>query len=473
MTFRIALSGLHASQADLNVVSNNIANSQTVGFKRSRAEFEDVYAAAYGSISSVTSGSGARTNNIRQLFSQGNVTYTDNSTDLAITGQGFFVVKDDKGRYLTRNGQFGLNRDGEVVNSTGQKLQVYPPVTTGSNNGSNTIFNTGSLQTVTLKNAVGAPVASSSVDISVNLDANANSNTTSGQDFDVSTSALGAAQAVYDQTAGAVPFNKDDPTTFDHVTATTVYDSLGASHVAQFYFRKVNDGGVNTNNNSWQVVAYVDNKEVPPAANGVAGGAAESYGSGQGQAAVLKFNADGTLADATHASQGPNPVPATTTIAYSPITTQSGAADINLSINFKDITQYGAAFAVNSINQDGFTTGKLSGFDVSNDGTVAARYTNGNKTVLGMVALANVANPQGLRQKGDNLWVETYDAGDTTLGQPGTGSLGQIQSGAVEGSTVQIADELVNMIVAQRDYQANAQVISTANQITQTLLNIR
>lgn len=459
MPFRLALSGLHSSQADLKVTGNNIANSQTVGFKSSRAEFVDVYASAYGSISNVTSGSGARTANIRQLFSQGNVEYTDNSTDLAITGQGFFVVEDDKGRYLTRNGQFGIDREGQVVNASGQSLQIYPPVISGTD----VTFNTGSLNTLELKNAVGSPVASTEIEINVNVDTNE-------EKYDVSLSPLAAPNKVYDHSAGAIPFNKNDPTTFSHVTATTVYDSLGASHVAQFYFRKVDDSGADTNNNTWQVIAFVDDVEVPPASDGTAGGPAEAA---PATAAVLQFNSDGTLQDATYNTQGPAPAVPTFEIAYSPISTNSGAATIDLNIDFGDITQYGSDFAVNSLSQDGFTTGRLSGFDVEDSGIVYARYTNGNAEILGMVAIANVANPQGLRQQGDNLWVETFSAGDTTLGQPGTASLGLIQSGALESSTVEIADELVDMIISQRNYQANAQVISTADQLTQTLLNIR
>ena len=456
MPFRLALSGLHAAQTDLKVTGNNIANSQTMGFKASRAEFVDVYAAAYGAISNVTNGSGTRTANIRQMFSQGNVEYTDNSTDLAITGQGFFVVQDDKGRYLTRNGQFGLDRDGKVVNSAGQVLQVYPPVVSGTE----TTFNTGSLVDLKLKNSVGSPVATSKVDINVNIDANATV-------FDVSSSAA-AGQEIYDPTAAPIPFDKNDPTTFNHVTATTLYDSLGAAHIAQFYFRKVDDGTGLTN--TWQVLTYVDGNEIPPASDGTAGGPAEA---GPTTAAVLQFNSDGTIQDATYATSGPSPAVPINQIAYSGIVTGTGAANIDFTMNFSDVTQFGSDFAVNTLSQDGFTTGRLAGFDVEENGIVYARYTNGNAEILGMVSMANVTNPQGLRQKGDNLWVETFDAGDTTLGQPGAGSMGLIQAGALEASTVEIADELVDMIIAQRNYQANAQVISTADQLTQTLLNIR
>jgi flagellar hook protein FlgE len=252
-----------------------------------------------------------------------------------------------------------------------------------------------------------------------------------------------------------------------------VYDSLGAPHTAEFYFRKLQDtGGGGPLNNTWQVMLYVDGTEIPPSSTGITGGAASAA---PDTAGVLEFGTDGRITNARY-NGGPL---GQTSIAYSsflpaPATTlTTGAALIDLTVDYNAMTQYGSEFAVNALSQDGFTTGRLSGFDVEDSGVVFARYTNGNAEVLGMVALGNVPNPQGLRQKGDSLWVESFDAGDLVLGQPGTSSLGLIQSGALESSTVEISDELVNMIVAQRNYQANAQVITTADQLTQTLLNIR
>ncbi len=448
MPFRIALSGLHAASADLRVTGNNIANAATTGFKGSRAEFVDVYAAAYGAITQITSGSGVRTANIRQIFSQGNIEYTDNSTDLAITGQGFFIVEDEKGRYLTRNGIFGLDRDGYVVNTTGQTLQVFPPVTVGTT----TTFNTGTLVDLQLQNTIGAPVATDRVEVNVNVDADLTP-------FNI------AAGALHDVTTS--PFDPTDPTTYNHVTATTVYDSLGAPHVVSMYYRKVSDGTVN---NAWQMFLYVDGSPVNPSDDGTTTG-----GSSPNPAAVLEFNPDGTLAQTRYVDAGgTSQVSATPDeLVYPPIPLSTGADPLQLTFDLGDTTQYGSEFAVNTLSQNGFTTGRLTGFDVEENGIVYARYTNGNAEILGMVALGNVPNPQGLRQKGDSLWVETYDAGDMVLGQPGTASLGLIQSGALESSTVELSDELVNMITAQRNYQANAQVISTADQITQTLLNIR
>ncbi len=457
MPFRIALSGLHAASADLKVTGNNIANSATMGFKRSRAEFVDVYAQAYGAITAVTNGSGTRTANIRQIFSQGNVEYTDNATDLAITGQGFFVVEDDKGRYFTRNGTFGLDREGYVVNNTGQTLQVFPAVTVGTN----TTFNLGSLVDLQLQDDIGAPVATTQVNVDLNVDA------------DITPVQITAAGGNFDNT-GPNTFNRFDPSTYNHTTATTVYDSLGAPHVMQQYYRKIEDPATpGLPQNTWQVFTFVDGNPLAPTIDGTVGGLPSPL-----PYAVMTFNPDGTILD-TQYWDGAVAVSSTVPeeLVFQdydiPQGLDTGANPVQLTVDFGTTTQYGSEFAVNSLSQNGFTTGRLTGFDVEENGVVYARYTNGNAEVLGMVALANVANPEGLNQKGDSLWTESYDAGDTVLGQPGTASLGLIQAGALEASTVELSDELVNMIVSQRNYQANAQVISTADQLTQTLLNIR
>ena len=461
MPFKIALSGLHAASMDLNVTGNNIANANTVGFKQSRAEFVDVYASAYGAVSAITSGSGVRTDNVRQMFSQGNVEYTDNSSDLAITGQGFFVVKDSKGRYLTRNGTFGLDRDGYVNNATGQTLQIFP-VANAATATTPTTFNYGTLTDLQLSNTIGAPVATTTVLANFNLDAN----------IDASINGNYTGNSLYSSAAAGVPgtalaFNPANTATYDYSTATTIYDSLGASHTAMMYFRKVTDVVIPVNN-AWQTYLYVDGTLIRPSNTNTAGSVtSEAAGTDAG---LLSFSTNGTLSATTSSSTG---LPVRTTLAYSRITTTTGSAPIDLTIDFGGTTQYGSDFAANTLSQDGFSTGRLTGFDVEGNGQVFARYTNGNRTVLGMVALANVPNPQGLRQKGDSLWTESFEAGDTVIGQPGTASLGLIQSGALESSTVEIADQLVNLIVAQRNYQANAQVIQAADQITQTLMNIR
>jgi len=207
MPFRVALTGLRAASAELKVTGNNIANSSTTGFKQSRAEFVDVYAASSGSIASVTAGSGVRVAEIRQIFSQGNIDYTNNSTDLAITGDGFFVVKDEQGQYFSRAGAFGLDREGFVTNATGQKLQVFDPVTVGNQ----TTFNSGRLVDLKLNTDIGAPQETSLVSADLNLNADVTPFSVVGTASDVTTT----------------PFDAADPTTYNHVTSTSIYDSLG------------------------------------------------------------------------------------------------------------------------------------------------------------------------------------------------------------------------------------------------------
>ena len=146
---------------------------------------------------------------------------------------------------------------------------------------------------------------------------------------------------------------------------------------------------------------------------------------------------------------------------------------MNVSLDVADLTQYGSVFSVNALVQDGFTTGRLSGIDISDTGVVTARFTNGQSRTLAQVALANFSNPQGLRQLGDTSWAESFESGAALVGAPGSGSLGLVQSGALEGSNVDLTEQLVNMITAQRNFQANAQVITTADTVTQTIINIR
>jgi len=471
MPFRIALSGLKSASDDLQVTGNNIANATTTGFKKSRAEFVDVYALAYGALSGTAPGSGVRTSNVRQLFAQGNTEYTDNATDLAISGQGFFVVADDTGRFLSRNGAFGIDRDGYVKNATGQTLQIFPAETIAGI----TTFNTGRYVDLQLQNAIGAPVATSDVRISLNLNSDPQTELPTGQQafFDIN----GTAGGIFED-GNPVPiaapqdtglnFNPSDPTTYYKATSTTVYDTLGGAHTLTFYFRKLEDTSAGGPlNNTWQAYTYIDNTRVDASVTGALGGGSS------GSPVVLDFDTAGQLQNATYDDGTAAGAAAGGPIAYSNFVTSNGSAPVQLTIDFGAITQFGSDFAINEISQNGFTTGRLTGFDVEESGVVFARYTNGNKEVLGMVGLANVPNPEGLGKEGDSLWAEAFEAGDTIFGQPGTSTFGLIQAGALEASTVEIADELVQMIVAQRNYQANAQVISTADQITQTLLNIR
>ncbi|MEL6868247.1 MAG: flagellar hook protein FlgE [Pseudomonadota bacterium] len=405
MPFRIALSGLNAASSDLGVTANNIANVNTTGFKGSRAQFAEVFAVGTQSVSSTVSGSGVRLSNISQQFTQGNIDFTENSLDLAISGEGFFVLSDSGQRLYTRAGNFSVDRDGFVVNSNGLRVQSYPVGVDG-------LFNTGNLTDLQLNTGANPPEASENVSFGLNLP-------------------VGEPQPINPV------FDPDDASSFSYTTAVTVYDTLGAAHTATSYFIKgANDG-------EWTVQTTIDGNVV-------------------GTPQPFQFGPDGRLN-----------LPADGAVSLVPYDPGNGAEPLDLTLRFVDTTQFGEAFGVNSVTQDGFTTGRLTGLEVSATGVVFAQFTNGQSTSLGKLALATFVNPQGLQQDGDTNWAESFASGDAALGDAGTGRFGLIQAGALEASNVDLTAQLVNMITAQRNFQANAQMISTADTVTQTVINIR
>ena len=405
MPFRIALSGLNAAQSDLNVTAHNIANTQTAGFKGSRTEFADLYAVSLQGTSNTQSGNGVRVNAVTQQFAQGNVEFTDSNLDLAISGQGMFVLSDNGALSYTRAGAFQMNRDGYVVNAQQQRVQVYPPLAAGG-------FNTGGLADLRLVTTDSAPAATATVEYVLNLPGNA-------------TPPLQA------------PFDSNNPNTFTQATSLTLFDSLGATHTGTMYFNKTAVA------NQWEARLFVD-------------------GSDTGAVQTLQYSNTGILQTPVG---GLLPFP-----AFNPTT---GAAPMNITVDLSQSTQFGSTFSVGSVSQDGFTTGRLIGIDIDETGIVQARFTNGNSQALGQVAIANFANPQGLQQLGSTQWAETFASGQALRGQAGNSGFGLVQSGALEGANVDVTEQLVQMITAQRNFQANAQMISTADSITQTIINLR
>lgn len=407
----------------MNVKSNNIANVSTTGFKGSRAEFADVYAVSSFGSSSTAVGDGVVLANVAQQFAQGNLEFTDNSLDLAISGQGFFALAPNQtsGEVLyTRAGAFGINKDGFVVNSTGQFLRVFPV------NPDGTVSSTAMSSSIplSLPATAGVPQATANVALASNLP---------------STAADIVAGTVIDPT---------DPTTFTNSTSVTAYDSLGNQHIVTTYYQKTDAAA-----NQWNVDAYIDEPD--------------GLGNSQtqiGGTKVLDF--DPILGGAL------STVP--TDQSYSINSLASGAAVPQvITIDYAGSTQNSGAFSVVSLTQDGFPTGRLSGLDISADGLVRATFTNGQATPLGKIALANFANAQGLKQIGNTSWVETLDSGQVLAGEAGTGVFGLIQSGALESSNVDLTKELVGLITAQRNFQANSKSIETENAITQTIINLR
>lgn len=405
MGFQQGLSGLNAAAKSLDVIGNNIANASTVGFKESQAQFSDVYANSLAGSGGGQAGIGVRVATVAQQFTQGNITTTNNSLDMAVSGSGFFRMSNNGSITYSRNGQFQLDRSGYIVNSQGYRLTGY------STNAAGAIVPTAPGD-ILISTADLLPNPTTTITAGLNLNAN-------------STTPLIA------------PFDPTNPATFNNSTSATIYDSLGGSHVASLYF-------VKTGVNAWAQYLTVDGAVVPMATN----------------PQPMTFNTNGTLA-----------TPATAVLSTS--FTPPGAAAQTLSIDFSTTSQYGSTFGVNSLSQNGFTSGHMTGFSTGADGIISGRYSNGQTRTLGQVVLANFSNAQGLQPLGSNQWAETSASGTPLVGTPGSASLGVLQTSAVEDSNVDLTAELVNMITAQRVYQANAQTVKTQDQVLQTIVNLR
>ncbi|MBG56704.1 MAG: flagellar hook protein FlgE [Porticoccus sp.] len=421
MAFDTAVSGIKAASADLGVVGNNIANSSTTGFKLSRAEFSDVYATSLLGAGGNAIGKGVSLAGVTQEFTQGNISFTNNALDLAINGSGFFLLSDEGASTYTRAGNFQVNREGLIVTSEGQRLQAFQADNLGNINGQ-----LGDLQ---LDTSLIEPNPTGSVDITLNLDSR-------------ETAPLVPFGGPFD--AFAVPPTSPDSNSFNATSSTTIYDELGNPHVLSTFFVKTSTA------NQWEVHTLVD---------GVTTSGPDT----------LTFQSNGQFDPAT--------LPVEVNIAgWTPLNSAgapTGASAQSFTVSLSKGTQFGSDFAVSTIVQDGFTTGQLRGLEIDNTGVAFARYTNGQARALGQVAIAGFANPNGLQPLGGTSWAETFSSGAATLGEPGSSGLGVIQSGALEDSNVEITEQLVNMIIAQRNFQANAQVIQTEDAITQTVINLR
>ncbi|KZY58978.1 MULTISPECIES: flagellar hook-basal body complex protein [unclassified Oleiphilus] len=654
MPFNVALGGLRASSTDLEVTGNNIANASTVGFKRSRAEFGDVYSNSFFGRGATSTGDGVAVQNIRQMFGQGNVSFTDNNLDLAITGNGFFVLSDQGEAKYSRAGQLGVDKDGFMVNNTGMRVQGFqadeggtvsgvlgdlvvdandlPPSrstnveaalnldsseealtqsgTTINSNGATDVgvaqagivngyasqdievtFPDGTSQTITTTAESTAGAIASQFSLLEGVDATASTSSTitlagydnasgnmsislNGISFQpagatdalqladlgtrINSSALVGVTAVIDSATGdlqiiqdqganlvfgfagvsgdsfevlgsdaaatpvvldpdAVPavlnatvgggvsivldegvvatnlsattpvitnftgapfvnnqFSPTDPGTYNHATSTTIFDSLGNSHVLTMYFVKQQSSL--SGENTWQMHVQVDNQDVGDPLIGTDASRA-TYN--------LVFRDDGTLNetlsdDVLISNWDPLDSQGNQNGAARPLNVVDGGVlpipqpptSSNFEVDVSSFTQFGSPFAVNDLSQNGYTTGRLVGLDVDESGVILSRFSNGESLVLGQAALANFNDVEGLSPDGDSVWVQTFASGDPIVGAPGTASLGLLTASAVEQSNVDLSAELVNLIVAQRNYQANSKTIETADTIQQTILNI-
>jgi len=449
MSFNIALSGLAAAQKDLDSTANNIANVNTSGFKESRAEFADVYAGSIFTSSRTKVGDGASTSMIAQQFSQGSLKFTNNSLDIAISGDGFFAMTPDlaaRDMSFTRAGAFKLSKENFIVDNNGNYLQGYAVDPTS---GSTTSVSLSTTQPIQIPSTAGAPRSTSNVYMTMNLD-----------------SRVVVPTAV---------FNPTDKATFNSSTSTTIYDSLGEPHILTLYFRKT---GAATDND-WLVYGQLDNNNAtPPTTTGaVTAGVGHVFQLPAG--AKLDFDSSGkpigtlpNLQLPAGAGTGLNDP----TLPY----LKNGATFISpVTVLFRDEsntklpTQYASKFEVGSLSQDGTTVGRLTGIDIDAAGRVMASYSNGNQTYLSQITMVKFANPQGLTQVGNTSWKASLRSGDPLAGEANTGTYGSINSSALEQSNVNLTNELVDLIAAQRNFQANSRALEVNSTLQQTVLQIR
>ena len=421
MGFQQGLSGLNAASRNLEVVGNNVANANTFGFKQSRAEFADVYAVAMNGASSNNPGIGVNLGAVAQQFTQGNITSTDNAMDLAINGAGFFQVAAPSGQTLySRNGQFKLDSEGFIVNNQTDKLMGYLATPEGE-------ILAGTAAPLQLPTAGINPNTTANIQMELNLD----------------------SRLAVTAPAGTPTLNVANPETYNNATSLSVYDAKGQDVALTYYFQK-------SATDVWNI--YVTANGTP-----------------------LATNPDGTPAPSTtlvFPSNGSAPTsPAgPVSIDVPSVTNAAGALSLaipGILLDVSGATEYGAKFGVTDLTQDGYAPGQLTGIVIENNGIITARYSNGQSKSAGQIEIANFRNAQGMQPVGGNSWARTFATGEPIVGVPGNGNLGILQSGALEESNTDLTSELVNMITAQRFYQANAQTIKTEDQILQTLVNLR
>ncbi|WP_278800528.1 flagellar hook protein FlgE [Marinobacter nauticus] len=637
MAFNTGLSGLRAASVDLDVTGNNIANASTVGFKSSKVQFGDLYASGFLSAGTNPIGDGVRVQDVKQSFGQGNISFTDNGLDMAISGDGFFILNNGGEIRYSRAGQFGIDKEGYVVNNQNMRVQGYTadddgnlsgirgdlqietdnlaprrttnlqtdlnldsretvlerrirdfdPIALADLQGSGFTFgysdgtsdytvpqidaaasasdaaiainaapgvtatartaasltgltdsdvsgatnfrleiridgsapiplnleNVSSLEDVaeaindTSDNAISASVVDDDEDPSTPDvlriihsggqplevaygDAPTGTPLTNNQQYDgevfvttdrnveqvTTDSGSNAFEVAFNATPFTVTneFNPIDQRTYNHATSTTIFDSLGNSHeLTQFYVKEPSPGN-GVGQSQWSIYLQIDGElvggtdQTPYTALFDQDGQLESInGDPNGELIIT----DWVPKDPSGDPNGADGPPANPGDVVSPI--PEPATSSAFVVNLANTTQYGAAFGVNDQQQNGYTTGRLSGLDVSDQGVIFARYTNGQSKSLGQVALAAFNNTDGLSPVGDTTWVETFESGQPVIGAPDTGTLGSIKASSVEDSNVDLSAELVNLIIAQRNYQANAKTIETSDAVTQTIINLR
>ncbi len=415
MSLSIALSGVQAAQTDIDTIGNNIANVSTAGFKESNAQFADVYSGARSSLGgSINPGLGVNVEGMPQSFTEGTVQQTGNALDVAVNGNGFFQLQTGSGIAYTRDGQFHLDSNGNLVTTNGAQVLGFTATGATSTSASGA---TQPIQ-VTTGNIPATPTSSAA--LAVNLP---------------------STDTAIDPTTA--PFDPTNRASYNESTSFSVYDSLGVSRTLTTYFTEASGGS--SGSSQWQTNYQLTDSS----GNSVATGGGPT----------LSFDSSGKLTSGS----------GTITISSLP----NGAAPLNIAENFAGSSLSGLAFAVNSIDVNGAAAGQFAGVSISGNGDVLGQYDNGDTRDFGTIALANFANPQGLTPVSNNMWLASSTSGAALTGSPSTGGLGALQAGAVEGSNVDLSAQLVELIGAQQAYQANVQGINIEQQDIQRLLTIQ
>ena len=451
MSFNNALSGVNAAQKDLNVTANNIANVNTMGFKESRAEFADVYANSIFVNGKTQVGNGVATGAVAQQFHQGALQFTNNGLDLAIQGNGFFVTSDgltNLDRTYTRAGAFKLNENSYMVNNQGSYLQGYEI----NADGTPKAVSINATKPIQIPDRAGEPVKTTKIEASFNLPS---TSTTKPQPFNPST------------------FDPKDSKTYSSSTSVVIYDSLGEPHtITQYFVRDADtvDPTKPADPPAWRMYLYQGDKPID-----IENGTAPTMAAGLNQApkaAKITFGSDGKMTGIIPTSLKTEPL-GTVGATGAGIITNGADPTQQIDINLDSVTQYASPFEVSKLTQDGSTVGRLTKVEITPDGIVSATYSNATTIKVAMVAMAKFANSQGLTQVGDTSWRQSLLSGDALPGTPNSGTFGTIKSSALEQSNVDLTSELVDLITAQRNFQANSRSLEVNSSLQQTILQIR
>ena len=413
MGYQQGLSGLAGASNALDVIGNNIANANTVGFKSSTAQFSDMYANSVATSVNTQIGIGTTLASVQQQFGQGTINTTNSSLDVAINGNGFFQMSNNGVTTYSRDGTFQRDKNGFIVDSQGRNLMGYAASTGG-------VVNTA--QTVPLQAPTTniAPTATTKISAQFNLNSQ-------------------------DTVPAKTPFSATDTTTYNYSTSIQVYDSLGGSQAVNMYFVKSAAG-------TWEAYA------------GTQGGGTTDLG-------TVTFNSSGAIQSTTTGTPA-TPTASLGQFQFTVPNTDGSATPQQLTLDLTGTTQYGGKDGVNNLAQDGYASGTLTTFSIGADGKLTGNYSNGQTAVLGQIVLANFNNPNGLVNLGGNQYAESSASGVPQISSPGSTNHGALQGSALENSNVDLTSQLVNLITAQRNYQANAQTIKTQQTVDQTLINL-